>query len=226
MKWRYAVIVLVVLLAAAVRVAVGVPHASVPSLTLTGQVDIAMGPDGKLLVLVDEATAHQPGDGLVEHAFRLQGADSLAYSGHAIVVYIRGRLIVQMSETTGWVFSVAGRVLPPPDPGFSAYTINGIAHSWGEAIHMSPAALFSTFAAAACSKTTTSSPSGGVILASEGDPGCKNCQAGGPGVSGCSINCGGGSSCESDCDADSFACCNCPAGCGCCSNQEGGGGHH
>jgi hypothetical protein len=225
-KWRYAVIVLVVLLLAAVRVAVGVPQSPAPSLTLTGQVDIAMGPDGKLLVLVDEATASQPSDGLVEHAFRLQGAESLAYSGHAIVTYTRGRLIVQMSETAGWAFSVAGRTLPPPDPGLTVYTISGIAHLWGEAVHTSPATLFSTFSAGTCSKTTFNSLSGGAMLAAEADGGCKDCQAGGPGASGCSIDCDGGASCEADCGSDSYACCNCQGACGCCSNKEIGGAHH
>jgi hypothetical protein len=147
-KWRFAVIVLVVLFTAAVRVAVGVPQTPAPSLTVSGQVDIAMGPDGKLMVLVDEATASQPSDGLVEHAFRLQGADSLTYSGQATVTYTRGRLTVQMAADTGWVFSVAGRTLPPPDPGLTAYTVGGIAHAWGEAVHTSPATLFSTLSAA------------------------------------------------------------------------------
>jgi len=225
-KWRYAAICLVVLLVATVRVAVGVPQSPAPSLTLTGQVDIAMGPDGKLLVLVDEATASQPSDGLVEHAFRLQGAEPLAYSGHATVTYTRGRLTVQMSETSGWVFSVAGRALPAPDAGLTAYSVDGMAHSWGEAVHTSPATLFSTFSAGSCSKTTTSSVSAGAMLASEGDPACKNCQAGGPGASGCSIDCDGGSSCDADCGSDSFACCSCPMSCGCCSNKEIGGAHH
>jgi len=223
-KWRYAAIGLVVLLMATVRVAVGVPQTSAPSLTVAGQVDIAMGPDGKLLVLVDEATAGQPSDGLVDHAFRLQGADALAYSGHATVTYTRGRLVVQMSETAGWAMSVAGRTLPPVDPGITAYTVSGIAHQWGHAVETSPATLFSTFAAASCSKTTTSSSAGGMMLESEG--GCKDCEAGGPGASGCSINCEGGASCEADCGSDSYACCNCQGACGCCSNKEIGGSHH
>jgi hypothetical protein len=182
-----------------------------------------MGPDGKLLVLVDEATASQPSDGLVEHAFRLQGAEPLAYSGHATVIHTRGRLTVQIAEDTGWVFTVAGRTLPPPDPGFTAYTINGIAHQWGEAVHASPATLFSTFAAASCSKTTASSSIIQPLLAPAGD--CKNCEAGGLGASGCSIECGR-SSCEADCGPDSFACCNCTGYCGCCDNAEAGGAHH
>ncbi len=224
MKWRYAIGVLVLLLLAAARVAVGVPQTPAPSVTFTGQVDIAMGPDGKLLVLVDEATAGQPSDGLVDHAFRLQGADSFAYSGHATVIYTRGRLTVQLTESSGWVFTVSGRTLPPPDPGLTAYTIDGIAHSWGETIHTSPATLFSTLSSGSCSKSTSQADA--TLSMSQADPGCKSCEAGGPGASGCSINCSGGSSCEADCGPDSFACCSCNGICGCCSNREGGGAHH
>ncbi len=226
MKWRYAVLVLVVLSTVAVRVAVGVPRTQEPSLTLTGQVDIALGPDGKLMVLVDEASATQPNDGLVDHVFRLQGADALAYSGQATVTSVRGRLTVEFASGSGWVFTVAGRTLPPPDPGLTAYTVGGIAHQWGESVHQPPATLFSTLSAGTCSQAAGSSLSFGVATL-DGDPACKNCASGGAGSTNCAITCDGGSSCETDCGSDSFACCSCPGACTCCSLREvGGGGHH
>jgi hypothetical protein len=204
----------------AVRVAIGVPQ----TLTFTGQVDIAMGPDGKLLVLIDEGTATQPNDGLVDQVFRLQEAPSLTYSGQATVTSVRGRLTVQIAPNSGWIFNIAGRALPPPDLALTAYDVQGIARMWGDDIHKSPATLFSTLSSGTCSKAT--SQAGGALAQSESGPNCRDCQAGGPGSSGCTIDCGGGSSCEADCPSDSFACCSCPHSCGCCSAQEHGAAHH
>ncbi len=228
MKWRYALVVVLLLSLAAARAAVGVFAAPVPSVTYTGQVDIAMGPDGRLLVLVDEGTASKPGDGLVEQAFRVQGAPSLAYSGTAMVTQTRGRLAVHIGADAGWVFNIAGRDLPPPDLALTAYTVSGISHLSGDAIHQSPATLFSTLSSGSCSPVGAQPTStfAGTIALADGDLDCRNCQAGGPGLQSCSINCGGGSSCDADCDADSFACCSCPFACGCCSTKEGIGAHH
>jgi hypothetical protein len=223
-KWRHAVIGLVVLLTAAVRVAVGIPQTPAPSLTLTGQVDIALGPDGNVLVLVDEATAGNPSDGLVEHVFRLQGADSLAYSGPATVTYTRGRLTVQTTGDTGWAFNIAGRTLPP-DPGLTPSAVTGISHSWGENVHQSPAALFSTLSATTCSNATTRALRFGTSSL-DGDPTCRNCQGGGLGADSCAVDCDGTSPCDVDCGSGTFACCNCPGDCHCCGDREVGGGGH
>ena len=206
MKWRYAIIVLILVLLAAVRVAVGVPQD--PPVTYTGQVDIALGTDGKLLILIDEGTPAQPNDGLVEHVFRLQQAPSLAFSGYATVTSIRGRLTVQIGPDSGWIFNVAGRTLPPPDLALTAYDVMGIAHISGPDIHKSPATLFSTLSSGTCAASSLKTQ--GSLAMDDGAGGCKNCQAGGAGASGCGIDCGDGSTCDADCSAGSFACCSSP----------------
>ena len=224
MRWRYAVAVVVVVLLAAFRAAILIPQDMPPPLVLTGHVDIAMGPDSRLLVLIDVETPSQPSDGLVDQVFRLQGAPALAYSGPATVTYVKNRLTVEVGPDSGWVFTVAGRTLPPPDLALTSFQVTGLAHMWGEAIHKSAATLFFTLSSSTCSKTA--SQTGDMLALDEGDPPCENCQVGGPGAPGCSIDCGGGSSCSADCADDQFACCKCPNGCGCCANIEGGSAHH
>jgi len=222
-KWRFLVAVVAIALLAAVRAQMGALQELPPSLVLTGHVDVAMGPDGRLLVLVDVETPSQPSDGLVDEVFRLQGAPALAYSGPATVTYVKNRLTVEVGPDSGWVFTVAGRTLPPPDLALTPFQVTGLAHMWGPAIHQSPATLFATLSSNTCSKST--SQTGGMLALDEGDP-CKNCQVGGPGAPGCDINCGGGSSCEADCGEGSYACCSCPTACGCCADIEGAAAHH
>ena len=223
-KWRYAVVALVLLLLAGARAAIGVPQDPSPSQEFTGHVDIATGPDGRLLVLIDVETSSQLSDGLVDQVFRFQEAPALTYSGPATVTYVKNRVTVQVTPESGWVFTVAGWPMPPADTAFTEYHVKGIARLWGDAIHKSAATLFATLSSSTCSKTTLQG--GGGLPASAGDPSCKNCQTGGPGVSGCSMSCSDGSSCSADCDDTTFACCNCPSACGCCSNSEGGSAHH
>jgi hypothetical protein len=220
-KWRHALVGLVVLLfVLGVGAAIGLQEPPPPTV-FTGHVDIGTGADGKLLILIDIDTAGQPADGLVDQVFRLQSAAFVNYSGPATVTYVRGRVTVQMSPTGGWVFTVIGRQLPPPDSGLTAYQVSGIVRMWGSTVHQSPTTLFATLSSTNCSKTSSLAASS--LNVDSGDPSCKKCQTGGPGVMGCSMDCGGGSSCSADCDSDTYACCSCSSGCGCCGNSEA---HH
>ena len=224
MKWRYAVAALVVVLAlVGVRGAMGVPQPGSPSQVYVGHVDMATGLDGRLLVLIDLDTPGQPGDGLVEQAFRLQGAPALTYSGPATVTYIKNRVTLEVRPGAGWVFTVKGWPMSPPDQTLTASQVQGITHLWGNDYHQSPATLFSTLSARTCSSGTTQTF--GALASPSSDDGCKNCSTGGPGVSGCSSSCSAGSSCSADCDDESYACCSC-GGCGCCSKREADGAAH
>ncbi len=221
-KRRYAAAaLLVLLLLAGVRMAVGVQDPP-PTLVVTGHVDIGTGADGRLLLLVDGVAPHQPADGLVDHAFRLQNAPFVNYSGPATVTYVRGRVTVQVGSKSGWAFTVIGRPLPPPDDSLVPYAVSGISHMWGAAVHQAPDVVFANLSSGTCSSTTVDAGS----LSAGDDPACKDCQTGGPGVQGCSMDCGG-SSCSADCADYQYACCNCPTGCGCCGNgYELGSAHH
>jgi hypothetical protein len=223
-KWRYAIVALILLLLAGARAAIGVPQDPSPSQEFTGHVDIATGPDGRLLVLIDVETSSQSSDGLVDQVFRFQEAPALTYSGPATVTYVKNRVTVQVAQESGWVFTVGGWPMPPADTAFTEYHVKGIARLWGDTIHKSAVTLFATLSAVKCSKPAGKGFS--PLSADDGGPACKNCQTGGPGVSGCSMSCSDGSSCSADCDDTTFACCNCPSACGCCSNKEGGSAHH
>lgn len=223
MKWRYAIVVLLLLLLAGARAAIGVPQDPSPSQEFTGHIDIATGPDGRLLVLIDVETSSQPSDGLVDQVFRFQEAPALTYSGPATVTYVKNRVTVQVAPESGWVFTVGGWPMPPADTAFTEYHVKGIARLWGDTIHKSAVTLFATLSSTTCSRPASLF---GALSAESTEPGCGNCATGGPGVSGCSMSCSDGSKCSADCDDTTFACCNCGGTCGCCPNKEGGSAHH
>ncbi len=223
-KWRYALIASVILSLAGVgvRIAGGIPREQPRSLVLTGRIDIGMGADGRLLLLVDIDSGTQPADGLVEHAFRLQGAPALTYSGPGTVTYIRNRVTVRVADSDGWVFTVTGWPMSPPDSALTAYGISGLAHMWGASIHEPADMLFTTLPSTTCS---AASSLGVTIQGGTGDPNCQNCTSGGQGVSSCSIDCTN-SLCEANCMNGSYACCTCGGYCGCCANQIDAAPHH
>ncbi len=223
MRGRFGIVGLLVVFVAGVAIAIGVPRDEAASLVLKGQVTIAPGPDGRLLVLIDSDTGTGTRDGLVEHAFRLQGAPSLTYSGRGTITYVRNRVTVKIDRAAGWAFTVTGWPMPPPDPVVAAFDVTGLAHLWGANIHQPASALFSTLLATSCSRTASA---GTAPLATFGAVDCLNCTNGGPGVGGCTIDCSLGA-CEANCGAGSYACCTC-GNCGCCMppSELGGSNHH
>ncbi len=224
MKWRYVSGVMVVLLFAGVRAAIGIPQSIPPVAVYDGHVDVATAPDGRLLILVDVNRPHRPPDGLVEQSFRLQGAPALSYSGPGRVIYVKTRVSVEIGRSAGWVFTVAGRPMPPADVALTSYDVSGIAHIWGRRFHQAPATVMGTLSTGSCSAETLGATP---PIASAAAGGCQDCAAGGEGSSSCSMDgCPDGSTCSADCMDGTFACCNCGGGCSCCTPREGGWGHH
>jgi hypothetical protein len=189
-------------------------HQEDPALTLTGEVHIVTAPDGKTTaVTIDGGDQTFFQDGVVDHAFRVQhlGVQYLEYDGSATVQYVKNQLTIRPHDRVGWVFAVASpTVAPAPEPaskGYSSFTVIGLSHHWGKAIHRSPEEVTAGLLSSSCSMTG-------------GDPSCDDCEAGGPGAQGCNVDCDGGSGCSARCSSDSMACCSCVNGCRCCPPRE------
>jgi hypothetical protein len=181
-------------------------------LVLSGDVQIVSGPNRTLVVLVDQDDADHLVDGLVDFAFRLQGALSLTFAGRATVTYVSNHVSVAADDGTGWLFMVAGRttVAQEHEALLPQYEVLGLSRFWGADVHTTPSALATRLlSGASCARGTV-----------DGIPPCDSCQAGGPGFTSCSIPCGGGT-CGAECADNQFACCNCPLGCGCCPRING-----
>jgi hypothetical protein len=182
-------------------------HQDQPALALSGRVDMVTGPNHTLLILVDQDTAAQPTDALVDLAFRLQRAPSVTFTGYATVTYVKNRVSVIVDNQTGWVFTVAGRIAPAVEAEafLPHYEVLGLSRFWGMSVNATPAVIAAQLlSGGSCGQTPTSV-----------GPKCGSCEVGGPEWTSCSMPCGEGT-CEAHCADNQFACCNCPFGCGCC----------